>query len=144
MIKIKKTIRCICLLLIISSLLSLPVYADGKESQYFSSYGGYCYSAGSNTVQIWFNVKAKFYVDQLGSTSITLYESSDQSTWTSVKTFSYANYSSMMRSNNYIHNSHVSYYNAVSGYYYYALITVTIIDGSNSESRSFSTYSIQA
>lgn len=142
--KIKRIIRFLCLFIVFSMLLSTSAFAVTRASDYISTYSGYCYSAGSNTVQVWFDISAKTYVDQLGSTTIHLYESTDNSSWSEVKTFSYTYYPSMMRSNNYTHGSHVSYYSAISGRYYYALITVTVVNGSNSESRVFSTYSIQA
>ena len=56
-------------------------------------------------------------MDEIGVLSVVLYESSDNSNWTRVKTYSYEDYSSMLRYDNYVHTSHVSYNGSSSKYY---------------------------
>ena len=62
-------------------------------------------------------------MDEIGVLSIKLYESTDNSTWTRVKTYSYENYSSMLAYDDYVHSSCVSY-QGVAGRYYKAYVCI--------------------
>ena len=138
----KKVWRVIALVLAISTVLSAPAYAQTRASNFISSYGGYLYSTGS-TIQVYVNVVGTDVSDNIGSTTIVLKESTDQSTWSTVKTFSYTNYSVMMGHNTYIYDFHVDYTNAVSGRYYYARVTIWVGRSGNGDSRTFNTPVIQ-
>jgi hypothetical protein len=135
----KKLIRVIAFVLILSTVLSANAFAETRASKYISTYNGYCYWADSSTIQVYFDISAKRYIDQLGATYIWLYESSDLNSWSLVKTFYYGSYSNMMAYNDYTIGSHVDYSNAVSGRYYKATISFIAADGGNSESRTYYT-----
>ena len=62
-------------------------------------------------------------MDEIGVLSIKLYESSDNSTWARVKTFSYENYSTMLAEDDYYHCSYVSY-QGTAGKYYKAYVCI--------------------
>lgn len=135
----RKTIRTIALVLILSTFFSANAFALGKASKYISTYNGYCYWANSTTVQVYFDISTKRYVDQLGATQILLYESTDLNSWSLVKTFYYTSYPNMMAYNNYTMGSHVDYTSAVSGRHYKATIHFIAVNGSESDSRSYFT-----
>lgn len=120
-------IFALCLALI----LAVPTYASASEietvqpraSYYIDSYQTYVYPAGSGKVQVWFDVTGTTYMDDLGTLSISLYESKDNSTWTHAKTFSHFDYPSMLDHNDYFHMSHVDY-QGVAGRYYKAYVCI--------------------
>lgn len=138
----KKAARVVAVILALSIFFPGSAFAaanTGKASKYIITYDGYCYWANSTTVQVYFDITAKNYIDQLGATQIRLYESSDLNSWSLVKTFYYTSYSNMMVYNDYTMGSHVDYSNAVSGRHYKATITFIAMNGSDSESRNFYT-----
>lgn len=139
---LRKTIKLLALLVVFCTLFSITASAEmpeSKSSKYIFSYDGGCSWNGSSTVKVRFDITAKRYVDQLGASQILLYESTDLSTWTLVKTFTYSSYSNMMAYNTIAMGSNVSYSNAVSGRHYKATITFIVIEGSDSETRTFYT-----
>ena len=135
----RKTVRVIAIVIIFSTLFSCTAYADMTASKYISNYDGGCRWNGSTTVEVRFDISTKRYVDQLGATQINLYESTDLSTWTLVKTFQYYYYSNMMAYNDYTMGSYVSYNSAISGRHYKAVIYFIVINGSDTETRTFYT-----
>lgn len=78
-------------------------------SKYLTSYSAYVYVTDGGQVQVWYDVMGTGFMDEIGSLSILLYESTNGTTWTRVKTFSHENYSSMLAYDDYYHSSHVSY-----------------------------------
>ena len=72
---------------------------------------------------MWFNVMGTGTMDEIGVLSIMLYESTNQSTWTRVKTYSHENYASMLEENDYYHCSYVSY-QGTAGKYYKAYVCI--------------------
>ena len=114
--------RLLIFVLICSLLVPCTGYATEtnpvppRASAYLTSYNTYIYRTSSNEIQVWFTVVGDTTMDEIGALSFILQESSDNSNWTRVKTYSYEDYSSMLRYNNYVHTSHVSY-NGSSKYY---------------------------
>lgn len=86
-------------------------------SNYLSSYTTYICDMGGGDIQIWWEVMGIGYMDELGTLSIRLYESTDNSNWTHVKTFLHENYSQMLSKNDYFHCDYVSYQGNSSRYY---------------------------
>ena len=117
--------------LCLALILVVPTYASASEietvqpraSYYLTSYQTYVYPAGSGKVQVWFDVTGTTYMDDLGALSIKLYESTDNVTWTRVKTFLHDDYPSMLDHNDYFHMSHVDY-QGVAGRYYKAYVCI--------------------
>jgi hypothetical protein len=134
----KKIVNAIAITLVLCVLLCGTAYADNRESKYFNTYAGWCSWNGSS-VKVYFDTSANETVDQLGSTQIKLYESTDLTSWTLVKTFYYSSYPNMMAYNAYTMDSNVSYNNAVYGRYYKATITFAVINGSDREYRTYYT-----
>ena len=134
----KKIVNAIAITLLLCILLPVTAYAAPKASKYISSYDGGCRWNGS-TVEVRFDISTKRVVDQLGVSSIYLYESTDLSTWTLVKSFYPSSYPNMMAYNTFSMGSYVSYTNAVSGRHYKATINYIVISGSDTEYRTLYT-----
>lgn len=121
--------RLMTILLIVA--LIMPIGAKAAEtdtiqpyaSSYLSSYNAYIYPAGSGVVRVYFHAYGVGYVDELGALSISLYESTDNSTWTWKKTFTHDSTSGMLSYDDYYHSGYVSY-QGVAGRYYKAYVCI--------------------
>lgn len=121
----RKFIRIICLLLVVTSLVSVPAYAreqSERASLFFSAYRAYCSAASSTEIEVCFNVIGTGIMDEIGASEILVQRSSDQVNWTTVKTFSRANYSDMVVTNRGAHGATLSC-TVASGFYYRAYVT---------------------
>lgn len=92
-------------------------------SDYLTSYNTYMYAAGSGQVRVYFHAMGTGDMDEIGTLSIMLYESSDNSSWNWVKTFLHEDYSSMLACDDYYHSSYVSY-RGTPGKYYKAYVCI--------------------
>lgn len=125
----KGLIRVLALCLIISLTFPLSVSAATIEtvqpyaSRYLTSYNTYICDMGGGRIEIWYDVTGTGDMDEIGVLSIILYESSDNSTWTRVKTYSHQNYSSMLAYDDWCHTSYVSY-QGTAGKYYKAYVCI--------------------
>lgn len=121
----KQFIRVICLLLAITTLVAVSAYASEQSERasiYFSAYRAYCYAASSTEIEVNFTVIGAGIMDELGASQIKVQQSSDTINWTTVKTFSSANYSDMIVTNRGTHAATLSC-TVASGYYYRAYVT---------------------
>ena len=121
----KKFVRIICFLLVVSTLVAIPAYAteqSERASLFFSAYRAYCYAASSTKIEVNFYVVGASIMDELGASRILVQRSSDQTNWTTVKTFSSANYGDMIATNRGTHGATLSC-TVASGYYYRAYVT---------------------
>ena len=105
----------------VSAVTSEPI--QPYASKYLTSYNTYVCAMGSGKVEVWFNVMGTGTMDEIGVLSIKLYESTDQTNWTRVKTYSHENYSSMLEESDYYHCSYVSY-QGTAGKYYKAYVCI--------------------
>ena len=115
--------RGICLLLAIKLITPCTAFAAVEEnaqpyaSKYLTAYSTYVYVTGTGQVQVWYEVMGTGTMDEIGTLSIKLYESTDNVNWTRVKTFSHENYSSMLAYDDFYHTSYVSYQGSTAKYY---------------------------
>lgn len=121
----KKAVRLVCMILVCSLLLTVPVQAaEPRASYFFSSYGTDLYKASSSSFQIWFDVVANVAtMDVLGVSEIIVYRSADGQSWTKMQTYTMDNYPEMVEQNTEEHVGYVTYNYATPGYYYTAYIT---------------------
>ncbi len=124
----KKTLRTICMILVLSLVLAMPAYAEStvepRGSAFFGSYSTDLYKTSSSSFQIWFDVDANVAtMDVLGVSEIIVYRSPDQQSWTKMRTYTMDIYSQMVAQNTTSHGGYVTYYYATAGYYYRAYIT---------------------
>ena len=122
-------LRLVVMFLVIALATPIPVMAVTEStimpraSDYLTSYNAYVAAVGSGKVQIWFHAMGTDDMDEIGTLSIRLYESTDNVNWTRVKTYSYENYSSMLAYDDYYHSSYVSY-TGTAGKYYKAYVCI--------------------
>ena len=117
--------------LVLVCLMLVPTTANAAAadtarpyaSAYLTSYNTYICAMGSGKLQIWYTVVGDTDMDEIGVLSIRLYESSDQTNWTRVKTFLHEDYSSMLIEDDIVHSSYVSY-NGTAGKYYKAYVCI--------------------
>ena len=119
----KRLLKCICLLLSLVMLLSIPAHAveadNTRASNYFGASAVYLYKTSSTSFQAWFEVTCVRTMDKVGAKEIKIQRSSDNETWTTVATYSMDNYSNLIRTNALGHVGCVNY-TGTSGYYYRA------------------------
>lgn len=124
----KKILRTICIVIVLSLVLAIPAYADStaetRGSAFFGSYATDLYKTSSSSFQIWFDVVANVAtMDVLGVSEIIVYRSADQQSWTKMRTYTMDNYPQMVAQNTSAHIDYVTYNYATTGYYYTAYIT---------------------
>lgn len=124
-----RIIRLASMLLAVMLLAASGVSAAATEtiqpraSDYLDSYQTYIYPAGGGEIQVWFDVTADHYMDELGALYIYVYESTDNSKWTHVETFSHIDNSNMLLEDDVFHMDHVTY-QGVRGRYYKAYVCI--------------------
>ena len=94
-----------------------------RASDYLTSYGAYVYLPGNGEVRVYFNVTGTGYMDELGSLSIAIYESTDGVSWTWKDTFMHDQTPGMLSYNDDYHSGYVSY-NGIVGRYYRAYVCI--------------------
>ena len=124
----KKALRFICILLVVSVFLTIPAYAktvaETRGSAFFASYGTDLYKTSSTSFEIWFDVVANAStMQELGVSEIILYRSADRQSWSEIKLYQKGVYPQMIAYNTTTHGGYVPYNFATSGYYYRAYIT---------------------
>lgn len=139
---IKSFIRIISIVLVLALVSPITAQAAIAEpiqphaSYYLSSYNAYVYAAGSGTVQVYFSASSADYLDEIGCLSVSLYESTDNSTWTWKKTFTHDSTSGMLGYNKFYHSGHVDY-QGVAGRYYKAYVSIWGGDNGAGDARHF-------
>ena len=129
-IKSSHVIKFVAIVLVVSLIMPIGVSATSVEgliqpraSDYLDSYNTYVCAMGNGKLQIWYTVVGVTDMDEIGVLSIRLYESSDKTNWTRVKTFLHEDYSSMLIEDDFVHSSYVSY-NGTAGKYYKAYVCI--------------------
>lgn len=123
-----------------------PVHTGALEpraSDYLTSYNAYPYAAGWGKIQIWFDVTGVTYMDDIGALTIQIYESTDNTNWTWVESFTNATTPSMLCQNDYYYQSHVEY-QGVIGRYYKAYVCIWAGKDGGGDTRYFWTGPIKA
>ena len=128
----KRFIQCVCLILVLSVFLAIPVTAEEISpwsSRYFMSVSAYIYNVSSTQFQVRFNVTATGMMDELGVNSIEVQRSADNSNWEHVKTYTKEGYENLVVSDTFDHSSYVTCSKA-SGYSYRAYVEFYAKDSS--------------
>lgn len=123
----KRFSRIVCMLLAVVMVLAAPAAAmkneNSRASNYFMSSDVYLQQTTSTQFRVWFEVTALDGMDKLGASEIKVQRSSDGVNWTTMKTYTMANYSNMICENTGAHVSYVTY-TGQTGYYYRAKISL--------------------
>ena len=133
-------VKIIAMLMIV--VLMTPCYANAAviepiqpmASDYFDSYNSYICAMGGGRLEIWFTVVGDYYMDEIGSLRIMLYESSDNVSWTWKNTFIHNQYPSMLGNDDIWHSSYVSY-QGIPGRYYQAYVCLWAGSDGNGDTR---------
>lgn len=123
-----------------SVLAATPDLPQPYASKYLTSYSAYCYVTASGEAQVWFDVMGTGTMDEIGALSIMLYESSDGSNWTLVKTFLHDSTSDMLFEDDYYVSSHVSWANGSTSKQYKAYVCVWAGKNGTGDTRYFWAY----
>ena len=122
----KRFIRCVSLILVLTLVFTTPVFASEsvapKASNYFSRSSTYLYKTSSTQFQVWFEITATGMMTELGAKTVKVQRSSDGANWTTMKTYNSSDYSNMICSNTAIHSSYFTY-SGTPGYQYRAKVT---------------------
>lgn len=142
----KRCSQLICLLLVLSTMLTIPVYAAEKPipwgSNYFSSSLGYLHKTASTQFQVWAEVTAVGTMDKLGASEIVVQRSSDNQNWTDMQTYTKSAYTNLVRESTTHHEAYVTY-TGTSGYYYRAEILFYAKKGNGEAEYEYTTDSIK-
>ena len=141
----KRFTKYVCLILSLVMIMALPAQAaeneNARSSSYFMRSSVYLYETSSTTFQAWFDVTAVRTMDKIGASEIKIQRSSDNENWSTMKTYSMANYSNLIATNTAGHESCVTY-TGTSGYYYRAFIKLYAEDETGTATWSRYTSSI--
>ncbi len=125
----KAFMKIVAICVIVALMVPMSVSAAQADpimplaSYYLDSYNTYICDMGNGRIEIWFDVMGTGDMDEIGVLSIKLYESSDNTNWTRVKTFLHEDYSSMLAEDEWYHCSCVSY-QGTAGKYYKAYVCI--------------------
>jgi len=141
----KKRFLSVVTALLVLSIYTAPVAnAAIQASKYLTSYSAYIYPTGSGKMTIYFDVQGTGTMDEIGALSIRLQQKpSGSSTWTTIQTYSYTNYTNMLAYNTFYYGSSVSY-SGLSGYSYRAYVTVWAGKDGSGDSREILTATVIA
>ena len=121
----KRFIRLICLLVVFATLAAVPAYAQeqtARASAYLSSYRAYCIKNSSTSLSVSFQVLGTDTMDKIGVTTVQVQYSTDQTNWTTAKTFYDSSTSGMTDTNTGFHAGILTC-TVPSGKYYRAKVT---------------------
>ena len=123
----KRFTRCICLLLVCVMMFSTTAFAaetaDSRASDYFWSSSVYFWNTSGRNYEIWFDVTAVGTMAELGTSKIQVQRSTDESNWTTVRTYYKEDYSQMIDTNT-VHHGDCVPFTATTGYCYRAIVTL--------------------
>ena len=125
----RRLVRCVCLLLVLTLCASCVAYAEKQEEQagtysmYFTSYGVCLAKLTERKFEIAFDLICRDDMYELGVSSLAIQRTTDPNgSWTTVKTYTPDSYPELMDANDEVHSAAV-YYSGVMGYYYRAYAT---------------------
>ena len=121
----KRFTNCICILLVCVMMLSTTAFAaetpESRASNFFMGSSVYFWNTSGNNYEIWFDVTAVGTMTELGASEIHVQRSTDNSNWTTVRTYYKSSYSQMTDTNTAWHVDCVPF-TATSGYSYRAIV----------------------
>ena len=121
----KRFTRCVCVLVVVVMIFSSAALAaeatEPRASNYFMYSSVYFWNTSGNNYEIWFDVSAVGRMLELGTSKIIVQRSTDEETWTTVKTYYKADYPQMTDTNTGVHYGCVPF-TATPGYSYRAIV----------------------
>lgn len=142
-LKIISVVLSIVLVLPMNTLAAQPEAVMPCASAYIEAYHGSISPQGNGKIKINFSITGTGRMDDIGVTSIVLYESEDNYDWFAVKTYYSSSYSNLMGSNTGSHASSVTY-QGTAGYYYEAHICFSASDETGGDACQIYTTIVKA
>lgn len=144
----RKFMKLIAIILIFTVLIPTNVHAESltnspRASYYLDSYNTYIYNAAWGKIQVYFTVTGVDYMDDIGTLTIQLYESTDNENWTRVTTYRHESTSGMLGQNKIYHSGHVDYSGTI-GRYYKAYVCIWAGKDGDGDTRYYWTQSQKA
>lgn len=137
----KNILKTFALILVFIMVFSIPAFsipAYARYSDYIDSYLAYLYSPDSNTVQVWFELKANYTSDKVGVTTIIIQVSDDLENWENVGTYKDDDYPHLMVSNTISICTNLEE-SVESGHYYRAGLVFYVERDGGSDTRFYDT-----
>ena len=113
----------ICLCAPIGAQAAMPETVQPMASDYLMAYTAYICAMGDGDLEIWWEVCGTGTWADIGVLTVSLYESTDNSNFYWVDTFSFTEYPQMLIHNDYFCMDHVDY-EGVPGRYYKAYVHI--------------------
>lgn len=133
----KRFVRYVSFVLVFSLLLAVPAYATGNRASSFFSYTNAYLSKGSGTTfHVSYHVIATGVMEKLGVSSIKVQESSNNSNWSTIAT-----YSNLTKDNAYAHDGYITC-TGTANKYYRAVVEFYAKDGTGIGTKIYTTSSI--
>lgn len=142
-------LKLISIVLVLSLVIPMHALAATPEniqpcaSNYLTSYNTYICAMGGGEIQIWFEVMGTGYMDEIGTLSIKLYESTDNTNWTLVETFLHEDNETMLIEDDYWHMDYVPY-DGVARRYYKAYVCIWAGKNGSGDTRYMWATSVRA
>ena len=102
---------------------AMPETAQPRASDYLWDYTAYICAVGNGDLEIWWEVTGTGTWADIGVLSISLYESTDNSNFYCVDSYSFTDYRNMLWHNDYMSMDYVDY-DGVPGRYYKAYVHI--------------------
>lgn len=135
----KRFAKCLCLLLVLSMCLAIPVAAQEAApyaSSYFGSRDAYLWRTSSTSCEAWFEVTAVRGMAELGALYIDIEESSDGVNWHTVETYRCTSNSNMLAYNTGNHCSYVTFSKMLPGCQYRMYVELYAKDANGNSGSS--------
>lgn len=137
-----KRILCgILAISLLSALLCTVAYA--RSSAYLDSYGATVTAKSRGRMVVTVDVAGVGRMTQIGASTIYIYESEDNKSFTKVATYNYEDYPEMMGSGTSYYEDPVTY-SGTPGYYYKASVYCYAANANGSDERNYTTAARQA
>lgn len=139
--------RILCSLLAVCMLSTLLCASASaavlRSSDYLSSYTARLTAVGGGKVAVTVDVSGVGTMDTIGSTTIHIYESTNDQSFTLVETYTSDDYPEMLGSGTFYYDTPITH-QGVAGRYYKALVYFYAARGTGSDTRSYTTVSKRA
>lgn len=131
---------------LLAVILAAPTRAAlGRSSLYLNYYRAWLTPKNNGAVDVTIDVQAVDDMDDVGATSITIYESSDGgSTWSAVRGYSSTLYPDMLAHDTYLYFDTPITHIGRPGNKYFAVITIYAGDSTGYDTRQYQTTIITA
>lgn len=107
----------------IGAQAAMPETVQPLASAYLTDYTAYICAMGDGNLEIWWEVTGTDYWADIGVLLVSVYESTDNSNFHWVQSFSFTDYPNMLWHNTYISVDHVDF-EGVPGRYYKAYVCI--------------------